>query len=110
MYHITQPLAEVKVSKMKECPMLMARKITPIIMQLWTLTCNCYKKHGRKTDGEIVSYVTEGMFKPCLVAWYQADHIQIDGLTLNEYLIELASLVLEKNWAHDILETILCSS
>ena len=57
----TQPLAKVKVTKMKDCPMLTAGKVTPLIMQSWTLTCKCYKKHGGKTDSEIVSYVAEGM-------------------------------------------------
>jgi hypothetical protein len=46
----------------------------------------------------------------CLVAWCQAHQSCIDGLTLNAYLLELSQLVLEKNWAHDILETILSSS
>jgi hypothetical protein len=106
----TQPLAEVKVTKMKECPMLTTGAITPLIMQLWTLACKHYKKHGGKTDAEIVSYVAEGMFEPRLVAWYQADQTRIDSLSLEGYLSELSQLVLEKNWAHDILETILSTT
>jgi len=90
--------------------MLTAGKITPLIMQSWTLACKRYKKHGGKTDTEIVSYVAEGMFEPRLVAWYQADQTRIDALSLDGYLTELSQLVLEKNWAHDILETILSSS
>jgi hypothetical protein len=105
-----QPLAEVKVMKMKECLMLTVGQITLLIMQSWTLACKHYKKHGRKTDTEIVSYVAEGMFEPRLVAWYQADQACIDGLTLDTYLLELSQLVLEKNWAHNILKTILSSS
>jgi hypothetical protein len=50
------------------------------------------------------------MFEPCLVAWYQADQTWIDALMLDEYLTKLTLLVLEKNWAHDILKTILSSS
>ena len=50
------------------------------------------------------------MFELHLVAWYQADQTHINGLTLNVYLLELSQLVLEKNWAHDILETILSLS
>ena len=50
------------------------------------------------------------MFELCLVAWYQADQTRIDGLTLDAYLLELSQLVLEKNWAHNMLETILSSS
>ena len=73
MIPTTQPLAEVKVTKMKECLMLTVSTITLLIMQSWTLACKHYKQHGRKTDAEIVSYITEGMFEPHLVAWYQAD-------------------------------------
>ena len=90
--------------------MLTASRITPLIMQLWTLACKHYKKHGGKMDTEIASYVTEGMFEPCLVVWYQADQTCIDTLSLDAYLMELAQLVLEKNWSHDIFETILSSS
>ena len=99
----TQPLTKVKVIKMKECLMLTTSTITPLIMQSWTLACKHYKQHGRKTDAEIVSYVAE-------VAWYQADQTQINRLTLDQYLAELSQLVLEKNWAHDILELILSST
>ena len=56
---------------------------------------------------EIVSYIAEGMFEPCLVVWYQADQSRIDALTLDQYLAELAQRVLKRNWAHTILETIL---
>ena len=45
-----------------------------------------------------------------LIVWYQADQTRIDGLTLNAYLLKLLQLVLKKNWAHDILKTILSSS
>jgi hypothetical protein len=41
----TQPTAKVKITKMKECPMLTAGTITPLIMQSWTLACKCYMKH-----------------------------------------------------------------
>ena len=66
----TQPLAEVKVTKMKECPMLTAGRITLLIMQSWTLACKHYKKHSGRSDADIVSYVAEGMFEPCLIVWY----------------------------------------
>ena len=65
-------------------------------MQSWTLACKRYKKHGGRSDTDIVSYVAEGMFELCLVAWYQADQTRIDGLTLDMYLLELSQLVLEK--------------
>ena len=69
----TQPLAEVKVMKMKECLMLTTGRITLLIMQSWTLACKRYKKHGGRSDANIVSYVAEGMFELHLIAWYQAD-------------------------------------
>jgi hypothetical protein len=50
------------------------------------------------------------MFELCLVAWHQADQTQIDGLSLDAYLMELSKLILEKNWAHKILKTMLSSS
>ena len=31
----SEPLAEVKVSKLKDCPMLTAGKITPQVLQNW---------------------------------------------------------------------------
>ena len=90
--------------------MLTAGKITPLILQSWTLVCKHYMKHGGRTATNIVSYVAEGMFELPLMEWYQADQTHIDALTLDEYLAELTLLVLEKNWAHEILETILSSS
>ena len=79
-------------------------------MQSWILMCKWYKKHGGKTDTQIVSYIAKGMFKPRPVAWYQTDQTRIDALSLYAYLTELSQLVLKKNWSHDILETILSSS
>ena len=49
------------------------------------------------------------MLEPRLVAWYQAGQSRIDTLTLDQYLDELAKLVLEKNWAHKIRDTIISS-
>ena len=69
-----------------------------------------YRKHGGKTDAKIVSYIAKGMFEPHLVAWYQANQTRIDSLSLTAFLTELSQLMLEKGWAHDILETILSSS
>ncbi|KAF8222677.1 hypothetical protein L208DRAFT_1522230 [Tricholoma matsutake] len=89
--------------------MLTAGKITPLIMQSWMLACKWYMKHASKTPGEILSFVAEGMFEPRLVGWYQADQIWIDSLSLEEYLRELSTFVLDKNWAHNILEKVLSS-
>ena len=54
----------------------------------------------------IISFVAEAMLEPQLIAWYQA---QINALTLDQYLDELAKLVLEKNWAHKIRDAIISS-
>ena len=35
----SQPLAEVQTAKMKDCPVLTAGRITPLILQSWALAC-----------------------------------------------------------------------
>jgi hypothetical protein len=105
----SQPLAEVQTAKMKDCPVLTAGRITPLILQSWSLACKRYMKHAEKKPAEIVSFVAEAMLEPRLVAWYQAGQARIDALTLDKYLEELAKLVLEKNWAHKIRDTIISS-
>ena len=107
MDNAADKLAEVKTAKMKDCPILTARKITPLILQSWALACKRYMKHAEKTPDEIVSFVAEAMLEPRLVAWYQAEQIRIDALTLEQYLEGLSKLVLEKNWAHKIRDMII---
>ena len=102
-------LAEVRTAKMKDCPILTAGKITPLVLQSWSLACKRYMKHAKKKPTEIVSFVAEAMLEPRLIAWYQADQARIDTLTLEKYLDELSQLVLEKNWAHKIRDTIISS-
>jgi hypothetical protein len=104
-----QPLAEVQTAKMKDCPILTAGKITPLVLQSWSLACKRYMKHAEKKPEEIVSFVAEAMQEPRLIAWYQAGQARIDALTLTQYLDELSQLVLEKNWAHKIRDTIISS-
>ena len=104
-----QPLAEVQTAKMKDCPVLTAGRITPLVLQSWSLACKRYMKHAEKKPEEIVSFVAEAMLEPGLIAWYQAGQTRIDALTLTQYLEELADLVLEKNWAHKIWDTIISS-
>ena len=104
-----QPLAEVQTAKMKDCPILTAGRITPLVLQTWTLACKRYMKHADKKPEEIVSFVAEAMLEPRLIAWYQAGQARIDALTLKQYLDELSKLVLEKNWAHKIRDTIISS-
>ena len=104
-----QPLAEVLTAKMKDCPVLTAGRITPLVLQSWSLACKRYMKHAEKKPTEIVSFVAEAMLEPRLIAWYQAGQARIDALTLTQYLEELSALVLEKNWAHKIRDTIISS-
>ena len=104
-----QPLAEVQTAKMKDCPILTAGRITPLVLQSWALACKRYMKHAEKKPAEIVSFFAEAMLEPRLVAWYQAGQARIDALTLEKYLEELSALVLEKNWAHKIRDTIISS-
>jgi hypothetical protein len=104
-----QPLAEVRTAKMKDCPVLTAGRITPLVLQSWSLACKRYMKHAEKKPTEIVSFVAEAMLEPRLIAWYQAGQTRIDKLSLDEYLAELSKLVLEKNWAHKIRDTIISS-
>jgi hypothetical protein len=54
-------LAEVVTAKMKDCPVLTAGKITPLILQSWSLACKRYMKHAEKKSTEIVSFVAEAM-------------------------------------------------
>lgn len=105
----TQAMAQVIVTKMKDCPILTEGRITPLTLQSWTLACKRYMKHAEKKPNEIVSFVAEAILEPRLIGWYQADQGRIDLLSLDDYLKELASLVLDKNWAHDIQEQILSS-
>ena len=88
----TQPLDEVKATKMRECLMLTTGTIT-LIMQSWTFACKCYKKCSGKTDAK-------GMFEPQLMILYQADQTHT---LLNFHYLYLK----KKNWSHEILETIL---
>ena len=60
----TQPLAEVQTAKMKDCPVLTAGKITPLVLQSWSLACKRYMKHAGKKPEEIVSFVAEAMLEP----------------------------------------------
>jgi hypothetical protein len=107
MAHTPTSLAEVKCYKLKDCPVLTAGHITPLIHQAWSLAARRYQKHGGIDAKEIVSYVAMGMMEPRLIAWYQADSMRIDTLTLDVYLAELGTLVLDRNWQHRIREEIL---
>ncbi|KIJ30458.1 hypothetical protein M422DRAFT_107295, partial [Sphaerobolus stellatus SS14] len=83
--------------------------IDPLVLQNWTLACKQYMKHAEKKASEIVSFVADGMMEPRLITWYNTDQTRIDTLSLADYLKELASLVLEKNWDIKICQQILAS-
>ncbi|KIJ33932.1 hypothetical protein M422DRAFT_142230, partial [Sphaerobolus stellatus SS14] len=89
--------------------MLTAGRVDPLVFQAWAVACRRFMKNAEKKPTEIVSYVADAMLEPRLMGWYQADHTRIDTLSLEEYLVELAILVLEKTWAHDVRTKILAS-
>ncbi|KAF8994179.1 hypothetical protein BDQ17DRAFT_1431204 [Cyathus striatus] len=104
------PLAEVKTPhKAKECPMLTAGHITPLLFYNWGIACCHFTKHSEKKPEEVVSFVADSMLEPHLVAWYNSDSKHIDVLTLDAYLLELSKLVLKKNWATKLRNKILSS-
>ncbi|KAF8992260.1 hypothetical protein BDQ17DRAFT_1369731 [Cyathus striatus] len=107
-----RPLAEVKTStmKVKECPILTAGRIDPVVFYSWSITCRRFAKHAEKKPSEIVSFVAGAMLEPRLVAWYNSDTTCIDALTLEAYLLELSKLVLLKNWGKKIRNQILSST
>ncbi|KIJ32224.1 hypothetical protein M422DRAFT_184842, partial [Sphaerobolus stellatus SS14] len=109
MKDTNKPLAEVRVSKLKDCPILTPGRIDPLVLQTWTHACRRYMKHAEKKTTEIVSFVADGMMEPRLISWYNANQTRMDNLTLEAYIAELAALVLEKNWDIKIRQQILAS-
>ncbi|KIJ40266.1 hypothetical protein M422DRAFT_256807 [Sphaerobolus stellatus SS14] len=87
-----KPLAEVKIGKLKDCPILSTGCIDPLVLQTWTLACKWYMKHSEKKASEIVSFIIDSMMEPRLIAWYNMDQTCMDALTLASYLTELAAL------------------
>ncbi|PPQ74850.1 hypothetical protein CVT25_000586 [Psilocybe cyanescens] len=71
------PLAKVKVTKLKDCPMFTAGKITPLILHTWTNACKWFLKHSSKEPEDIVSFVADAMLEPCIQAWYQSSIVQV---------------------------------
>ncbi|KAG5350682.1 hypothetical protein C0989_009832 [Termitomyces sp. Mn162] len=63
-----QPLAEVKITKLRECPTLTEGCMDDYVFQQWTIACHRYQKHSGKKDSEIVSFVADGMLEPHFVA------------------------------------------
>ncbi|KAG6909378.1 hypothetical protein DXG01_000820 [Tephrocybe rancida] len=105
----THPLAEVKIAKLKDCPMLTAGRINVEVFQEWANTCHRYSKHLDKKPEEIVRFVADGMLEPRYIKWYHANQKCIDTLTLDEYLVEFAKRALPRKWEKTVCDSILSS-
>ncbi|KAH0580206.1 hypothetical protein H2248_001727 [Termitomyces sp. 'cryptogamus'] len=103
------PLAEVKVSKLKDCPMLMPGQLDIKKFQEWSNACHWYLKHSEKKPEEIVRFVADGMLEPRFVKWYHANQTRINALSLDKYLTEFAKYVLPRKWEHSVRNTLLSS-
>ncbi|KAG5349520.1 hypothetical protein C0989_003322, partial [Termitomyces sp. Mn162] len=68
-----RPLAEVRVTKLKECPMLTKGRMDDHVFQQWMIACQQFQKHSGKKDSEIMSFVVDGMLELWLIAWYHAN-------------------------------------
>ncbi|KAG6875053.1 hypothetical protein C0992_005377, partial [Termitomyces sp. T32_za158] len=104
-----RPLAEIKVAKLKDCPMLTEGRMDDNIFQQWSIACHRYKKHSGKRTDEIVSFVADGMLEPRFVAWYHTNRSRIDAMTLDEYLAEFQRFALPRNWQSKVRDSILAS-
>ncbi|KAG5348996.1 hypothetical protein C0989_006660 [Termitomyces sp. Mn162] len=102
-------LAEVKVSKLKDCPMLTPGRLDVKKFQEWSNACHQYLKHSEKKPEEIVKFIANGMLEPCFVKWYHANQTCIDTLLLDKYLTEFAKYALPCKWEHSVHNTLLSS-
>ncbi|KAG6883543.1 hypothetical protein C0992_008516 [Termitomyces sp. T32_za158] len=103
------PLAEVRITKLKECPMLTEGCMDDYLFQQWSIACCRYQKHSGKKPAEIVAYVADGMLEPRFVAWYHTNQSRIDAMMLDEYLEEFQRFALPRNWQTKVQDTILSS-
>ncbi|KAG6896136.1 hypothetical protein C0992_010050 [Termitomyces sp. T32_za158] len=104
-----RPLAEIKVAKLKDCPMLTEGRMDDNLFQQWSIACHQYKKHSRKRADEIVSFIADGMLELRFVVWYHTKHSCIDAMTLDEYLTEFQWFALPRNWQSKVRDSILTS-
>ncbi|KAG5348528.1 hypothetical protein C0989_010129, partial [Termitomyces sp. Mn162] len=102
-----RPLAKVRVTKLKECPMLTKGHMDDHVFQQWTIACQRFQKHLVEKDSEIMSFVVDGMLEPWFVAWYHANRSRIDAMTLEQYLHELQRFALPCHWQTKVHDTIL---
>ncbi|KAG6875542.1 hypothetical protein C0993_008672 [Termitomyces sp. T159_Od127] len=75
-----RPLTEVRVTKLKECPMLTKGRMDNHIFQQWTIACQQFQKHLGKKNSEIVSFVADDMLEPQFVTWYHANQSRINSI------------------------------
>ncbi|KAG5333590.1 hypothetical protein C0989_005267 [Termitomyces sp. Mn162] len=104
-----RPLAEVRIMKLKECPMLTEGRMDDYLFQQWSIACRRYQKHSGKKPAEIVAYVADRMLEPRFVAWYHTNQLRIDAMNLDEYLEEFQKFALPRNWQTKVRDTILGS-
>ena len=69
----TQALAEVKLFKPKDCPMLNAGKVTPQVLQSWGNACHQYLKHSGKAEEEVVKFVADATDDQRILDWYHTN-------------------------------------
>ncbi|KAH0584863.1 hypothetical protein H2248_008141 [Termitomyces sp. 'cryptogamus'] len=103
------PLAEVKITKLKECPMLTEGRMDDYLFQQWSIACHQYQKHSGKKPMEVVAYVADGMLEPQFIAWYHTNQSRINAMMLDEYLEEFQKFALPCNWQTKVRDTILGS-
>ncbi|KAG5336291.1 hypothetical protein C0989_012301, partial [Termitomyces sp. Mn162] len=103
------PLAKVKVTKLRDRPMLTEGCMDNNIFQQWLIACHQYKKHSGKRADKIVAFVADGMLEPCFVAWYHTNQSYINAMMLDEYLKEFQKFVLPRNWQPKVWDSILAS-
>ncbi|KAG5725083.1 hypothetical protein E4T56_gene10298 [Termitomyces sp. T112] len=104
-----RPLAEVRITKLKECPMLTEGRMDDYLFQQWSIACQRYQKHSGKKPAEIVAYVADGMLEPRFVAWYHTNQSRINAMNLDKYLEEFQKFPLPRNWQTKVRDTILGS-
>ncbi|KAG6876793.1 hypothetical protein C0992_011716 [Termitomyces sp. T32_za158] len=102
-----RPLVEVRITKLKECPMLTEGRMDNYLFQQWSIACRRYQKHSGKKPAEIIAYVADGMLKLRFVAWYHTNQSRIDAMTLDKYLEEFQRFALPRNWQTKVRDTIL---
>ncbi|KAF8952196.1 hypothetical protein BDZ97DRAFT_2083726 [Flammula alnicola] len=94
-------IAKIIVAKLDKCPLLGLGEITPAVFQEWHHACKRFAKmSGKDPNTEVVSFIGDAMSEPRLQEWYRVNEKRLDKLTLDEYMVELGELVLDRDWAY----------